>query len=90
MRSENLTRSDHAEDFGDNLLDKISAFQLNETRRKVLEAIAEAARGEYTEYLGRSGLKQLVAGVKARGRLRLLEKGFVGKQTIEQLPTLPA
>jgi hypothetical protein len=41
-------------------------------RQHVLDGIAEVERGEYTEYVGRAGLKQLVKDIKTRGRERLL------------------
>jgi hypothetical protein len=77
MQEKNLTALDRAADPGDDLLANLSPQQLEEIRLSVLEGIAEIERGEYTEYVGRAGLKQLTADVKARGRERLRAKGII-------------
>ena len=48
-----------------------TAIQAEGIRKRVLESIAEVARGEYTDYEGRAGLEGLAADVVARGRERL-------------------
>jgi hypothetical protein len=40
-------------------------------RERVLRGIAEIERGQFTEYVGRAGLKQLAEDIKARGRDKL-------------------
>ncbi|MGD0547407.1 MAG: hypothetical protein ABR991_06210 [Terracidiphilus sp.] len=42
-----------------------------------MQGIAETDRGEYTEYVGRAGLKQLAEDIKRRGRERLLAQQIV-------------
>jgi hypothetical protein len=64
-------------DPGEELLADLTPQQKEEIRRNVLEAIAEADRGEYTEYVGRAGLKQLAENIKRRGRERLIAQGIV-------------
>lgn len=39
--------------------------------RRIREGFAAIERGEYTDYVGREGLKQLAASVKERGRKKL-------------------
>ena len=56
----------------DDLLANLTADQRRSIRLRVLEEIAEIERGEFTEYVGREGLKQLTDGIKARGRARML------------------
>ena len=64
-----LQFSDHS---GDELLSNLTPLQTEDIRQRVLDSIAEEERGEYTEYVGRAGLKQLTNDIKARGRERLL------------------
>jgi hypothetical protein len=68
-----------SEDPCEELLANLTPQQKEEIRQNVLEGIAEADRGEYTEYVGRAGLKQLAEDIKARGRERLLAKQTVHK-----------
>ena len=49
----------------------LTAIQVEEIRRHVLEGIADIEQGRYTDYEGRAGLAKLTAGIKARGRKRL-------------------
>lgn len=55
----------------EDVLTDFTAQQIDSIRQRVLQGIAEAERGEYTEYVGREGLARLTAEVKARGRARL-------------------
>ena len=64
-----LQFSDHS---GDELLASLTPDEIEGIRQRVLEGIAEEERGEYTEYVGRAGLKQLTNDIHARGRERLL------------------
>jgi hypothetical protein len=57
-------------------LANLTPLEVEGIRRRVLEGIAEEERGEYTEYVGRAGLKQLADDIKARGRERLLARGI--------------
>ena len=57
----------------EDVLTDFTAIQIEGIRRRVLESIGEIDRGEYTEYVGREGLAELSAGVKARGRKLLAE-----------------
>jgi antitoxin ParD1/3/4 len=54
----------------EDVLTDFTAIQIEGIRRRVLEAIAEDERGEYTEYEGREGIEALAADVVARGRER--------------------
>jgi len=66
-----------AEYSADDLLASLTPEQVASIRQRVLEGISEEERGEYTEYVGRTGLKQLTDGIKARGRARLLARKIV-------------
>jgi hypothetical protein len=66
-----------SEDPGEELLANLTPKQNEEGRRNVLEGIAEIERGEYTEYVGRAGLKQLAENINRRGRERLIAQGIV-------------
>jgi hypothetical protein len=66
-----------SEDPGEELLANLTPQQKEEIRQNVLEGIAEIERGEYTEYVGRAGLKQLAENIKRRGREQLLAQGIV-------------
>jgi hypothetical protein len=66
--------ADHS---ADDLLASLTPEQVASIRQRVMEGIAEIERGEYTEYVGRAGLKQLVEDIKRRGRERLLAQGIV-------------
>lgn len=57
----------------EDILTDLTAIQIEGIRKRVLEGIAEVERGEYEDYEGREGLKNLFAGVKARGRRMLRE-----------------
>ena len=72
MEDANPITAEMAEHSADDLLASLTTDQIEGIRQRVLEGIAEAERGEYTEYIGRAGLKQLVENIKARGRERLL------------------
>jgi antitoxin ParD1/3/4 len=54
----------------EDVLTDFTALQTDRIRRRVLEAIGEDERGEYTEYEGRAGIEALAADVVARGRER--------------------
>ncbi len=55
----------------EDVLSDLTQEQLEGIRRRVRAGIESIERGEYVEYEGRAGLKELADGVKARGR-RLL------------------
>ncbi len=55
----------------DDVLADLSAAQVQGIRSRVLAGIESIDRGEFSEYEGRSGLAQLSAQVKERGRKRL-------------------
>ena len=55
----------------EDILTDFTAQQLEGIRKRVLEGIADIERGDYVEYEGREGLKQLTNDIKARGRKRL-------------------
>lgn len=52
------------------VLSDFSAIEKERIRKRVLEGLAEIDRGEYTEYVGRDGLKKLAAEIKEEGRRR--------------------
>ena len=64
-------------DPGEELLADLTPQQKEEIRQNVLEGIAEIERGDYTEYVGRAGLKQLTEDICRRGRERLIAQGIV-------------
>jgi antitoxin ParD1/3/4 len=51
----------------EDVLTDFTAIQTDRIRRRVLEAIAEDERGEYTEYEGRAGIEALAADVVSSG-----------------------
>ncbi len=53
---------------------KMSAGRLAALRLEIAESDAQFERGEFTEYKGEKGLKQLSDEIKASGRERLLRK----------------
>jgi len=75
MQDKNLAAFDNAGAPGGDLLANLTPQQREEIRRRLLEGIAETDRGDYTEYVGRAGLKQLFENIKARGRERLRAEG---------------
>ena len=77
MKNKNTKAIKISEAPGEELLANLSPKQKEEIWQKVLEGIAEIERGEYTEYVGRAGLKQLAEDIKRRGRERLLAQGIV-------------
>jgi hypothetical protein len=72
MEDDNPIAMEPADRSADDLLANLTADPLQSIRTRVLEGIAEIERGEFTEYVGRAGLKQLTDGIKARGRARML------------------
>ncbi len=60
-----------AEPTVEDVLTNLSALEVDSIRQRVLAGIDEMERREFTEYEGRAGLRELTAGVKARGRARL-------------------
>ncbi len=64
-----------AEPTVEDLLTDLTALQSDGIRKRVLQGIAEIEQGHFTDYEGRSGLAELTAGVKARGRRLLGPKG---------------
>jgi hypothetical protein len=79
MKNKKIKAIKISKDPGEDLLANLSPQQKEEIRRNVLEGIAEIERGEYTEYVGRAGLKQLAEDICRRGRERLLAQGIVHK-----------
>lgn len=60
----------------EDIVTDLTAEQMAGIRDRVLEGIVSIERGEYSDYEGQVGLKQLANDVKTRGReLRALEKG---------------
>jgi putative addiction module CopG family antidote len=57
----------------DNLLTDLTQAQLDGIRDRVRASIKQIEAGEFQEYEGREGLKQLADGVKLRGR-KLLDQ----------------
>jgi hypothetical protein len=55
----------------DKILDELTAAEASSIKERVLSGIASIEKGEFTEYVGRAGLKQLADEVKTRGRKRL-------------------
>jgi len=55
----------------EDVLTDLAADQIENIRQRVRAGIASVERGDFTEYAGRTGLAELTAGVKTRGR-RLL------------------
>jgi putative addiction module CopG family antidote len=49
-------------------LDELTDREKASIRERVLAGFAAIERGEYTDYVGRDGLRHLAAGVKSRGR----------------------
>jgi hypothetical protein len=72
MEDDNPTAMESADCSVDDLLGNLTPDQRQSIRTRVLEGIAEIECGEFTEYVGREGLKQLADGIKARGRARML------------------
>lgn len=72
MEDDDLTAMELVEHSVDELLANLTPEQVEDARLGVLEGIAEIESGEFTEYVGREGLKQLAEDIKARGRERLL------------------
>ena len=77
MKNNKIKAIKISEDPGEDLLANLTPKQKEEIRQNVLEGIAEIERGEYTEYVGRAGLKQLAEDIKRRGRELLLAQGIV-------------
>lgn len=77
MDDADLIAHELSEDPDDELQASLTPIQREEIRQCILEGIAEIERGEYTEYVGRAGLKQLAEDIKRRGRERLLAQGIV-------------
>ena len=55
----------------EDILTDFTAQQLEGIRKRVLEGIADIERGDYTEYEGQAGLKDLAKDVVTRGRERM-------------------
>jgi len=72
MEDADLIAMELAEHSDKDLLADLSPNQIQNIRLRVLEGIAEIESGEFTEYNGRAGLKQLADDVKARGCERML------------------
>ena len=73
MQDEETKSLRPAELTADDILGNLTSAQFDAIRSRVREAIAGIDAGNYTEYEGREGLKQLADEVKARGR-QLLRK----------------
>ena len=57
----------------EDVVTNLTALQAETVRKRVLEGIGQMERGEFIEVKGRTGLAELTAGIKARGRRRLQE-----------------
>ena len=58
----------------EDILSDLTGEQVDELRRRVRAGFEAIDRGEYTDYEGREGLKQLVTDVRGRGRKRLAQR----------------
>ncbi len=58
----------------EDILSDLTGQQLESIRQRVRSSIDSIAAGEFKEYEGREGLKELADEVKARGRGRLARK----------------
>ena len=59
----------------EDVVTNLTAIQTEAIRKRVLEGIGQIERGEFIEVEGRTGLVELTAGIKARGRRLLQEAG---------------
>jgi hypothetical protein len=75
MEDADLIAMELTEQADKDLLANLSPEQLQSIRLRVLEGIAEIERGEFTEYNGKAGLKQLSDDIKVRGRERMSNPG---------------
>lgn len=48
--------------------------QLESIKQRVRASVESVERGEYVDYVGLEGLRELAAGVKARGRMVLAQE----------------
>jgi hypothetical protein len=55
----------------DDLLSRLTPVQVEGIRERILKGIAEVECGQFTEYVGRAGIRRLAADVGARVRERL-------------------
>jgi antitoxin ParD1/3/4 len=58
----------------EDILTDLTGQQIEGIRQRVQASIEAIDAGEYTEYEGREGLRNLAAGVKARGRKHLAQE----------------
>jgi antitoxin ParD1/3/4 len=59
----------------EDILTDLTEQQLEGIRRRVRAGMASIDAGQYTEYEGREGLKELAEGVKSKGRKLLAREG---------------
>lgn len=59
----------------EDVLSDLTQEQLEGIRRRVRSSIESIERGEYREYKGRDGLKELAHEVKSRGRKLIARQG---------------
>jgi antitoxin ParD1/3/4 len=57
-----------AQPTAEDIVSTLTDDQIQLVRDRVCAGIEEIARGEFTDYVGREGLSELAAGIKARGR----------------------
>ena len=63
-----------AQPTAEDIIADLTAQQVDGIRQRVLAGIASIDRGDYVEYQGRDGLKQLASEVKTRGRKLLAQE----------------
>jgi hypothetical protein len=71
MENDDLIPKEMGGDSGSDSMAHREPSELQSIRLKVLEGLADIERGEFTEYVGRAGLKLLSEDIVARGRERL-------------------
>ena len=57
-----------AQPTAEDIVSALTEDQIEMVRNRVRTGIEETAKGEFTDYVGREGLSELAASIKARGR----------------------
>ena len=78
MQEEELREAKLASSAAAAALDELTVSEKAAIRDRVQAGFAAIERGEYTDYIGREGLGQLVAVVKSRGRKLLADRASKG------------
>ena len=74
MQEEEAREARLARPAADGILGELPDAVKASIRERAQAGFAAIERGEFTDYQGREGLKQLAAGVKSRGRRLLAER----------------